>query len=110
MVSGALAGHPWILWRVGATLRHAAWEPVRGSWRWRATGGAGPWRLRIDRQGKQSQAVLRVGEPHRREQVATGAAALAFAEEHQLAALTTPAGGHAYRCVKLVAMPCSVDS
>jgi aminoglycoside phosphotransferase (APT) family kinase protein len=48
--------------------------------------GAGPWRLRIDRGGEQSQAVLRVGEPHRREQLATETAALAFAEEHQLAA------------------------
>ena len=74
-------------WRGRWPGRLTRWEPVRGTWLWRGYGrGAGPWRLRIDRGGKQSQAVLRVGEPHRREQLATEAAALAFAEEHQLAA------------------------
>jgi aminoglycoside phosphotransferase (APT) family kinase protein len=68
----------WAADQVGTGARVVAVEGLRA--------GAGPWRLRIDRRGKQSEAVLRVGGPHQREQVATEAAALAFAEEHQLAA------------------------
>jgi aminoglycoside phosphotransferase (APT) family kinase protein len=53
-------------------------------------GARGPWRLRIDRgsRGAPLEAVLRVGDPHpgSREQLVTEAAALAFAEDHQLAA------------------------
>jgi aminoglycoside phosphotransferase (APT) family kinase protein len=48
--------------------------------------GIGPWRLRIDRRGKASEVVLRVGDLHSREQLAIEAAALTFAEEHELAA------------------------
>jgi aminoglycoside phosphotransferase (APT) family kinase protein len=48
--------------------------------------GAGPWRLRIDRGGKAIEAVLRVGDTSSHQQLATEAAALAFAEEHELAA------------------------
>jgi aminoglycoside phosphotransferase (APT) family kinase protein len=68
----------WAADQVGTGARVVAVEGLRA--------GAGPWRLRVDRAGKLSEAVLRVGEPHQREQVATEAAALAFAEEHQLAA------------------------
>ena len=48
----------------------------------------GPWRLRIDHDGTALEAVLRVGgpEPAGREQLVTEAAALTFAEDHQLAA------------------------
>jgi aminoglycoside phosphotransferase (APT) family kinase protein len=48
--------------------------------------GAGPWRLRIDQGGTAIQAVLRVGDPSSRQQLATEAAALRFAEAHQLVA------------------------
>jgi aminoglycoside phosphotransferase (APT) family kinase protein len=48
--------------------------------------GAGPWRLRIDRGGTAVEAVLRVGDTSSRQQLATEAAALGFAEAHQLAA------------------------
>jgi aminoglycoside phosphotransferase (APT) family kinase protein len=48
--------------------------------------GAGPWRLRIDHDGRASQAVLRVGDTSSRQQLATEAAALRFAEAHRLAA------------------------
>ncbi len=68
----------WAADQIGPGARVVAVEGLRS--------GAGPWRLRIDRGGKQSQAVLRVGELHRRGQVATEAAALAFAKEHQLPA------------------------
>src|SRR6266545_1482719 len=48
----------------------------------------GPWRLRIDSDGRTLEAVLRVGgpDPASRQQLVTEAAALAFAEAHQLAA------------------------
>lgn len=51
-------------------------------------GARGPWQLRIDHDGTMLEAVLRVGDPDpgSREQLATEAAALAFAEQHQLAA------------------------
>jgi aminoglycoside phosphotransferase (APT) family kinase protein len=52
----------------------------------RLQAGAGPWRLRIDQGGKAIEAVLRVGDTSSRQQLATEAAALAFAEDHQLAA------------------------
>src|SRR5574341_757574 len=68
----------WAADQVGPGARVVAVEGLRP--------GAGPWRLRIARGGTQSEAVLRVGEPHHREQVATEAAAPAFAAEHQLAA------------------------
>jgi aminoglycoside phosphotransferase (APT) family kinase protein len=68
----------WAADQVGTDARVVAVEGLRP--------GAGPWWLRIDRGGTQSQAVLRIGEPHHRQQVATEAAALAFAEEHKLAA------------------------
>ena len=48
--------------------------------------GAGPWRLRIDGGGKLVEAVLRVGDTHSRQLLATEAAALMFAEDHRLAA------------------------
>jgi aminoglycoside phosphotransferase (APT) family kinase protein len=48
--------------------------------------GAGPWRLRIHHDGRAIQAVLRVGDPSSRQQLATEAAALRLAEAHQLAA------------------------
>jgi aminoglycoside phosphotransferase len=48
--------------------------------------GAGPWRLRIDQGGRAIQAVLRVGDTSSRQQLATEAAALRFAEAHRLAA------------------------
>ena len=48
--------------------------------------GAGPWRLRIDQGGTAIQAVLRVGDTSSRQQLATEAAALRFAEAHRLAA------------------------
>jgi Ser/Thr protein kinase RdoA (MazF antagonist) len=48
----------------------------------------GPWRLRIDHDGTTVEAVLRVGgpDPPSRQQLVTEAAALTFAEAHQLAA------------------------
>lgn len=48
--------------------------------------GAGPWRLRIDQGGTAIEAVLRIGDNTSRQQLATEAAALRFAEAHQLAA------------------------
>jgi aminoglycoside phosphotransferase len=48
--------------------------------------GGGPWRLGIDRGGTLLQVVLRVGDPSTRQLLATEAAALVFAEAHQLAA------------------------
>jgi aminoglycoside phosphotransferase (APT) family kinase protein len=49
--------------------------------------GAGPWRLRIDHDGTAIEAVLRVGDNNSsRQQLATEAAALGFAEARQLAA------------------------
>jgi aminoglycoside phosphotransferase (APT) family kinase protein len=50
--------------------------------------GAGPWRLRIDHDGTAVEAVLRVGDPDTasRQRLATEAAALVLAEDHQLAA------------------------
>jgi aminoglycoside phosphotransferase (APT) family kinase protein len=68
----------WAADQVGAGARVVAVQGLRA--------GAGPWRLRIDRRGKASEVVLRVGDLHSREQLATEAAALAFAEEHKLAA------------------------
>jgi aminoglycoside phosphotransferase (APT) family kinase protein len=68
----------WAADQVGAGARVVAVEGLRA--------GAGPWRLRIDRRGKASEVVLRVGDLHSREQLATEAAALAFAEAHKLAA------------------------
>lgn len=68
----------WAADQMGTGARVVAVEGLRP--------GAGPWRLRIDRGGKESEAVLRVGDPQRGEQLATEAAALAFAEEHELAA------------------------
>jgi aminoglycoside phosphotransferase (APT) family kinase protein len=68
----------WAVSQVGADARLVAVEGLRA--------GAGPWRLRIDRGGKAVEAVLRVGDSNSRQQLATEAAALAFAEAHQLAA------------------------
>jgi aminoglycoside phosphotransferase (APT) family kinase protein len=68
----------WAASQVGADARLVAVEGLRA--------GAGPWRLRIDRGGKQLQAVLRVGDTTSHQQLATEAAALAFAEDHRLAA------------------------
>jgi aminoglycoside phosphotransferase len=49
--------------------------------------GTGPWRLRIDQGGTAIEAVLRVGDNNTsRQQLATEAAALRFAEAHRLAA------------------------
>jgi aminoglycoside phosphotransferase (APT) family kinase protein len=48
--------------------------------------GGGPWRLGIDHGGKAIEAVLRVGGASSRQLLATEAAALRFAEAHQLAA------------------------
>lgn len=48
--------------------------------------GAGPWRLRFDQAGKAIETVLRVGDNSSRQQLATEAAALGFAEAHRLAA------------------------
>ena len=62
----------------GAGARVVAVEGLRPA--------AGPWRLRIERSGRESEAVLRLGDPRHRDQLATEAAALAFAEKHQLAA------------------------
>lgn len=52
----------------------------------RLRAGTGPWRLRIDQGGAAIQAVLRVGDASSRQQLATEAAALGFAQAHQLAA------------------------
>jgi aminoglycoside phosphotransferase (APT) family kinase protein len=68
----------WAASQVGADARLVAVEELRA--------GAGPWRLRIDRGGKQLEAVLRVGDTSSHQQLATEAAALAFAEDHRLAA------------------------
>jgi aminoglycoside phosphotransferase (APT) family kinase protein len=68
----------WAVSQIGAGARPVAIKGLRA--------GAGPWRLRIDRGGKVLEAVLRVGDPHSRQLLATEAAALAFAEAHQLAA------------------------
>jgi aminoglycoside phosphotransferase (APT) family kinase protein len=68
----------WAANQIGPGARVVAVEGLRA--------GAGPWRLRIDHDGTALEAVLRVGEPYRREQVVTEAAALAFAQEHKLAA------------------------
>lgn len=46
----------------------------------------GPWRLRIEHRGEASAAVLRVGDMGNRQELATEAAALVFAEGHKLAA------------------------
>jgi aminoglycoside phosphotransferase (APT) family kinase protein len=68
----------WAASQVGAAARPVAVKGLRA--------GAGPWRLRLDRGGKLLEAVLRVGDPGSRPLLATEAAALAFAEAHQLAA------------------------
>jgi aminoglycoside phosphotransferase (APT) family kinase protein len=68
----------WAASQVGAGARPVAVKGLRA--------GAGPWRLRIDRGGTVLEAVLRVGDTHSRQLLATEAAALTFAEAHQLAA------------------------
>jgi aminoglycoside phosphotransferase (APT) family kinase protein len=68
----------WAASQVGADARVVAIKGLRA--------GAGPWRLGIDRGGKVLEAVLRIGDTHSRQLLATEAAALAFAEAHQLAA------------------------
>jgi aminoglycoside phosphotransferase (APT) family kinase protein len=68
----------WAAGQVGAGARVMA---VKG-----LGAGAGPWRLRIDHGGTALEAVLRVGDPHSRQRLATEAAALAFADDHRLAA------------------------
>jgi aminoglycoside phosphotransferase (APT) family kinase protein len=68
----------WAASQVGAGARPVAVKGLRA--------GAGPWRLGIDRGGEVLEAVLRVGDPHSRQLLAIEAAALAFAEAHQLAA------------------------
>jgi aminoglycoside phosphotransferase (APT) family kinase protein len=68
----------WAVSQVGADARLVAAEGLRA--------GAGPWRLRIVHAGKQFTVVLRVGDTSCRQQLATEAAALAFAEAHRLAA------------------------
>jgi aminoglycoside phosphotransferase (APT) family kinase protein len=68
----------WAASQIGVGARPVAVKGLRA--------GAGPWRLRIDRGGKVIEAVLRVGNPHSRQLLATEAAALEFAEAHQLAA------------------------
>jgi aminoglycoside phosphotransferase (APT) family kinase protein len=68
----------WAVTQLGADARPVAVTGLRA--------GAGPWRLRIDRGGTVLEAVLRVGDTHSRQLLATEAAALTFAEAHQLAA------------------------
>ena len=68
----------WAANQVGAGARVLAVKGLRA--------GTGPWRLRIDRRGTPLEAVLRVGDPSSRQRLATEAAALTFAEAHQLAA------------------------
>jgi aminoglycoside phosphotransferase (APT) family kinase protein len=68
----------WAASQVGPGARPVAVTGLRA--------GAGPWRLRLDRGGKALEAVLRVGDTSSRQRLATEAAALAFAEVHQLAA------------------------
>jgi hypothetical protein len=68
----------WAAAQVGVGARVVSAERLRA--------GAGPWRLRIDRGGKAIEAVLRVGDTRSRQQLATEAAALAFAEDHRLVA------------------------
>jgi aminoglycoside phosphotransferase (APT) family kinase protein len=68
----------WAAGQVGAGARPVAVEGLRA--------GAGPWRLRLDRGGTLVEAVLRVGDTSSRQLLATEAAALAMAEDHQLAA------------------------
>jgi aminoglycoside phosphotransferase (APT) family kinase protein len=68
----------WAASQVGADARPVAIKGLRT--------GAGPWRLRIDRGGTVFEAVLRVGDRSSRQLLATEAAALGFAEAHQLAA------------------------
>jgi aminoglycoside phosphotransferase (APT) family kinase protein len=63
---------------VGAGARPVAVKGLRA--------GEGPWLLRIDHGGTVVEAVLRVGDPSSRPLLATEAAALTFAEVHQLAA------------------------
>ena len=48
--------------------------------------GAHPWLLRIRHAGQMTQAVLRLGDPDHPEWLATEAAALALAKDHNLAA------------------------
>jgi aminoglycoside phosphotransferase (APT) family kinase protein len=68
----------WAASQVGADARSVAVTGLRA--------GAGPWRLGLDRGGTLVEAVLRVGDPSSRPLLATEAAALTFAEDHQLAA------------------------
>jgi aminoglycoside phosphotransferase (APT) family kinase protein len=69
----------WAASQVGADARLVAVEGLQA--------GAGPWRLRIDHGGKPlEEVVLRVGDTSSHQQLATEAAALAFAEDHRLAA------------------------
>jgi aminoglycoside phosphotransferase (APT) family kinase protein len=68
----------WAASQMGAGARPVAIKGLRA--------GVGPWRLRIDRGGTVLEAVLRVGDSHSRQLLATEAAALGFAEAHQLAA------------------------
>ena len=68
----------WAAGQVSAGARVVAVKGLRA--------GAGPWRLRIDHGGTALEAVLRVGDPHSRQRLATEAAALAFADDHRLAA------------------------
>jgi aminoglycoside phosphotransferase (APT) family kinase protein len=48
--------------------------------------GVGPWLLRIRHAGEMTQAVLRLGDPDHPERLATEAAALALAKDHNMAA------------------------
>jgi hypothetical protein len=70
----------WAADQLGVGARVVAVETLRGV--------RGPWRLRIDHDGTALEAVLRVGDPDpaSRELLVTEAAALAFAEDHELAA------------------------
>jgi aminoglycoside phosphotransferase (APT) family kinase protein len=68
----------WAASQVGADARPVAIKGLRA--------GAGPWWLRLDRGGTLVEAVLRVGDTHSRQLLATEAAALALAEDRRLAA------------------------
>jgi aminoglycoside phosphotransferase (APT) family kinase protein len=68
----------WAASQLGAGARPVAVKGLRA--------GAGPWRLGFDDGGMVVEAVLRVGDPSSRQLLATEAAALTFAEAHQVAA------------------------
>jgi aminoglycoside phosphotransferase (APT) family kinase protein len=74
-MSGVLA---WAAGAVGGGARVLTMEGLRD--------GRAPWRLRLDRGGGVVEIVLRVGSEATRGLLATEAAALALAEEHDLAA------------------------